>query len=236
MRHHRLIGLVGLMAVLLVLACGQESSSLPETAKEKGTASGGAPQPYATQDFSKLKGMPGFSDKALDLHFTLYQGYVKNTNLLLEQLQQQAAQNQTDSPAYAELKRRLGWEFNGMRLHELYFGNLGGTEALEKDSAFMKRLEENFGSYDKWEADFKATGAVRGIGWVVLYEDSQSGRLINVWINEHDVGQLAGGNPLLIMDVFEHAYVPDYGLKRGDYIQAFFQNINWPAVEARLGR
>jgi superoxide dismutase, Fe-Mn family len=121
-----------------------------------------------------------------------------------------------------------------MRLHELYFGNLGGKEALKKDSKLMKRLEEDFGSYDNWAADFKAIGAMRGIGWVVLYEDPQNGRLINVWINEHDVGHLAGGNPLLIMDVFEHAYMPDYGLKRGDYIQAFFQNINWPAVEARL--
>jgi Fe-Mn family superoxide dismutase len=236
MRYHRLIGLVGFMAVLLVLACGQGASSPPESAKEKGAAAAGAPQRYAPQDFSKLKGMPGFSDKALDLHFTLYQGYVKNANLLLDQIQYLAGQNQTENPAYAELKRRLGWEFDGMRLHELYFGNLGGKEPLSKDSKLMKRLEENFGSYDKWAADFKATGAMRGIGWVVLYEDPHSGRLINVWINEHDVGHLAGGNPLLIMDVFEHAYLPDYGLKRGDYIQAFFQNINWPAVEARLGK
>jgi superoxide dismutase, Fe-Mn family len=236
MRYYRLIGLVGFMAVLLVVACGQGSSSPPESAKEKGAAAAAAPQRYAPQDFSKLKGMPGFSDKALDLHFTLYQGYVKNTNLLLDQIQYLAAENQTQNPAYAELKRRLGWEFDGMRLHELYFGNLGGKEALKKDSPLMKRLEENFGSYDKWAADFKATGAMRGIGWVVLYEDPKSGRLINVWINEHDVGHLAGGNPLLVMDVFEHAYLPDYGLKRGDYIQAFFQNINWPAVEARLGK
>jgi Fe-Mn family superoxide dismutase len=236
MRHRRLIGLAGFMVVLLLLACGQGSSSPPESAKEKSATSAKALQPYAPQDFSTLKGMPGFSDKALDMHLTLYQGYVKNANLLLDQIQQLAAQNQAGSPAYAELKRRLGWEFDGMRLHELYFGNLGGKEALKQDSLLMKRLEENFGSYDNWAADFKATGAMRGIGWVVLYEDPKSGRLINVWINEHDVGHLAGGNPLLIMDVFEHAYLPDYGLKRGDYIQAFFQNLNWPAVEARLGK
>jgi len=206
---------------VLLLACGQGQT-------------GG--KPYEAQDFTKLKGMPGFSDKALEMHFALYQGYVKNVNLLLEQLQQLAAQNQTGIPAYAELKRRLGWEFDGMRLHELYFGNLGGKAPLSRDSRLMKRLEENFGSYDQWAADFQATGAMRGIGWVVLYEDPQTGRLINAWINEHDVGHPAGGNPLLVMDVFEHAYLPDYGLKRGDYIQAFFQNINWPAVEARLGK
>ncbi len=81
-----------------------------------------APPMYTPKDFSRLKGMPGFSDQALDLHFTLYQGYVKNTNALLENLSKIAA----NTPAYAEMKRRLGWEFDGMRLHELYFGNLGG--------------------------------------------------------------------------------------------------------------
>jgi len=191
-------------------------------------------QPYKAQDFSRLKGMKGFSDQALELHFTLYQGYVKNTNLLAAELQKLAEQGQTKTPAYAELKRRFGWEFDGMRLHELYFGNLGGKEPLAQDSKLRKKLEENFGSYDKWAADFKATGGLRGIGWAVLYEDPDSGRLFNTWINEHDLGHIAGGRPLLIMDVFEHAYIPDYGLKRGDYIQAFFDHIEWKVVEGRL--
>ncbi len=188
--------------------------------------------PYAAKDFSKLKGMPGFSDKALDLHFTLYQGYVKNTNELLETLSKIAA----NTPAYAEIKRRLGWEFNGMRLHELYFGNLGGDGKLDPNSKIAKRLSEQFGSLENWQADFKASGAIRGIGWVVLYEDPSNGRLINTWINEHDVSHLAGGRPLLIMDVFEHAFIPDYGLKRAEYIEAFFKNIDWKAVESRLGQ
>ena len=198
---------------------------------------GGQPgKPYEAQDFSRLKGMKGFSDKALELHFALYQGYVKNTNLLWEELQKLAAENQTNTPAYAELKRRFGWEFDGMRLHELYFGNLGGKEPLSPDSRLMKKIVENFGSFEKWAADFKATGAMRGIGWVVLYEDPKTGRLFNTWINEHDVGHLSGCNPLLIMDVFEHAFLTDYGLKRAEYIQAFFDNIDWKAVEARVGK
>ena len=235
MRRIQVIGMAGLFMMALLLACSQEPTGAQVATQTKAQGKSGV-KPYEAQDFSKLKGMAGFSDKLLDMHFTLYQGYVKNTNLLLDQLQQLATQNQTGSPAYAELKRRLGWEFDGMRLHELYFGNLGGKEPLKKDSRLMKRLEENFGSFDNWAADFKATGAMRGIGWVVLYEDPQSGRLINFWINEHDAGHPAGGNPLLVMDVFEHAFLTDYGLKRGDYIQAFFQNINWPAVEARLGK
>ncbi|MGQ9687223.1 MAG: superoxide dismutase [Desulfobaccales bacterium] len=199
-------------------------------------AGGQSGQPYEAQDFSRLKGMKGFSDKALELHFALYQGYVKNTNLLWEELQKMAAENQTNTPAYAELKRRFGWEFDGMRLHELYFGNLGGKEPLSPDSRLRKKIVDHFGSFEKWAADFKATGAMRGIGWVVLYEDPKTGRLFNTWINEHDVGHLSGCTPLLIMDVFEHAFITDYGLKRAEYIQAFFDNIDWKAVEARLGK
>lgn len=193
-------------------------------------ALGAAPTTYGAKDFSRLKGMAGFSDQALELHFTLYQGYVKNTNALLENLSKIAP----NTPAYAEMKRRLGWEFDGMRLHELYFGNLGGNGQIAPDSKIAKLLTEQFGSVESWASDFKATGAMRGIGWVVLYEDPVTGRLLNAWINEHDVGHLAGGRPLLIMDVFEHAFIPDYGLKKGDYIEAFFKNIDWKAVESRL--
>ncbi len=211
--------------LVLLMACG--SNSQPGQP---------AQPPYEAQDFSRLKGMKGFSNNALDLHFALYQGYVKNTNLIWEELRKLAEQNQTGTPAYAELKRRFGWEFNGMRLHELYFGNLGGTGPLPQDNPLMQKIVDNFGSFEKWAADFKATGSMRGIGWAVLYEDPYNGRLFNTWINEHDVDHLAGGKPLLVMDVFEHAYLPDYGLKRADYIQAFFENINWKAVEARLGK
>jgi Fe-Mn family superoxide dismutase len=216
----RLVQATLAMVILIVLGtCG------PAVSEEK---------PYVSTDFSKLKGMPGFSDKLLDMHFALYQGYVKNTNLLADQLAKMAAAGQADTSAFAELKRRFGWEWDGMRLHELYFGNLGGKEPLKKDGKLIKKLTDSFGSYEAWEANFKAIGAIRGIGWVILYEDPQSGRLFNVWINEHDVGHLAGGFPLLVMDVFEHAYMPEYGLKRADYIQAFMKNVNWPVVEGRL--
>lgn len=191
-------------------------------------------KPYEAKDFSRLKGMKGFSNQLLEQHFTLYQGYVKNTNLLLEQLAQMAKQGQTQTPAYAELKRRLGWEFDGMRLHELYFGNLGGDGEIKKDGKLAKLITEQFGSFEAWAADFKAVGAMRGIGWALLYQDGPGGRLTNAWINEHDVGHLVGGRPLLIMDVFEHAYMTDYGINRGAYIEAFFKNIDWAAAESRL--
>jgi Fe-Mn family superoxide dismutase len=121
-----------------------------------------------------------------------------------------------------------------MRLHELYFGNMGGNGPLNPGGKLARKLAENFGSLEAWEKDFRAVGAMRGIGWAVLYEDSASGRLINFWVNEHDVANPAGCSPILIMDVFEHAFMLDYGLKRADYIEAFFKNIDWQAAEARV--
>lgn len=189
---------------------------------------------YIAKDYSKLIGIEGFSETLLKNHFTLYQGYVTNTNKVLDTLNQLLKEDKTGTPEFAELKRRLGWEFNGMRLHEYYFENLGGKSPINRNGKLVKKFAEDFGSYEAWEKDFKATGAMRGIGWVVLYQDITNGKLLNFWINEHDVSHPAGCNPLLIMDVFEHAFMLDYGLKRADYISAFFKNIDWETVEKRL--
>ena len=200
------------------------------------TAGGEAAGPaYAAKDYSKLIGMAGFSDTLLKNHFTLYQGYVTNTNKLLDTLDQMLKDGKASVPEFTELKRRLGWEFNGMRLHELYFENLGGKGPIDPNGKLARALAGSFGSFEAWEKDFRATGAMRGIGWAVLYEDPANGRLIDFWINEHDAGHPAGCRPLLIMDVFEHAFMIDYGLKRADYIEAFFKAVDWAAVAARLG-
>lgn len=182
---------------------------------------------YSPKSFDHLLGLPGFSDTLLKNHFTLYQGYIANVNKLGEK----AGTIEIGSTEYAELKRRFAWEWNGMTLHELYFGNLAkNATPLDKESALYKKISERFGSYEAWEKDFRATGAMRGIGWVVLAYDKNEGRLFNIWINEHDVGHLVGLTPLLVMDVFEHAYMTDYGIKRADYIDAFFKAINWPTI------
>jgi Fe-Mn family superoxide dismutase len=189
---------------------------------------------YTAKDYAKLIGMAGFSETLLKNHFTLYQGYVTNTNKVLDALAAMLKEGKTAAPEFAELKRRLGWEFDGMRLHEYYFENLGGKAAFDPAGKLGKKIAASFGSYEAWEKDFKAVGAMRGIGWAVLYEDATNGQLVNFWINEHDGGHPAGGQPILIMDVFEHAFMIDYGLKRADYIEAFFKNIDWKAAEARL--
>lgn len=190
---------------------------------------------YEPLNFERLLGTKGFSGQLLKNHFTLYQGYVINTNKIADLLATFLKEGKTGTPEYAELKRRWGWEFNGMRLHEYYFGNMtkSGVE-LDKKSKLFKKIVEDFGTYENWEKDFKAVGTMRGIGWVILYYDPVAGRLFNFWINEHDVGHLSGANPILIMDVFEHAYMIDYGLKRADYIEAFFKAIDWTVVVNRF--
>jgi Fe-Mn family superoxide dismutase len=189
---------------------------------------------YAAKDYSKLTGMAGFSDTLLTNHFMLYQGYVANTNKVMDALAAMLKDDQTATPQYAELKRRLGWEFNGLRLHELYFENLGGKEPMDKSEKLAVKLTDEFGSTEAWEKDFRATGSMRGIGWAILYQDNLSGKLFNQWINEHDGGHPAGCVPVLVMDVFEHAFMLDYGLKRAAYIDAFFKNIKWELVEGRI--
>lgn len=189
---------------------------------------------YEVKDYDKLIGMEGFSETLLKNHFTLYQGYVTNTNKLMDTLAAMLKDGKVGMPEYAEMKRRMGWEFNGMRLHEYYFANLGGKAVLDKSGKLAKKLAEDFGSYESWEKDFKGTATMRGIGWVILYQDNLTGKLFSQWINEHDVGHPAGCGPILIIDVFEHAFMTDYGLKRADYIEAFFKNINWAAAEGRL--
>ncbi|MBU0661294.1 Fe-Mn family superoxide dismutase [Patescibacteria group bacterium] len=186
---------------------------------------------YTEKKYTELLGLAGFSDDLLQDHFALYSGYVKNTNAVANRLKEA----EKNSPEYNELKRRFGWEFNGMRLHEYYFDNLSkDSSSLKKESALAQKLSEEFGGVDEWEKDFKATASMRGIGWVILAKDAQTGKLFNTWINEHDGGHLAGATPLLVLDVFEHAFIRDYGLKKADYLCAFFKALNWTEVEKRF--
>jgi len=122
-----------------------------------------------------------------------------------------------------------------MRLHEYYFGNITKESAeLDKNSKLSKKIIEDFGTYENWEKDFRVVGAMRGIGWVMLYYDLEGERLFNVWVGEHDMSHLSGAKPLLIMDVFEHAYMIDYGVKRQGYIEAFFKAIDWKTIAKRF--
>lgn len=190
---------------------------------------------YISKNYDKLLGVTGLSDQLLKNHFTLYQGYVTNTNKVINRLTSLLKEDNTGTPEYAELKRRFGWEWNGMRLHEKYFDNITtGGNSLDLNSTLANEIIAEFGSLENWEKDFKATGMIRGIGWTALYLDTESKQLFNTWINEHEIGHISGGSILLIMDVFEHAFMIDYGLKRANYIETFFKNIDWNVVSKRF--
>lgn len=190
---------------------------------------------YTARNFSHLLGTAGFSDGLLKTHFTLYEAYVANTNKVTGLLEGLLKDDKAATPEYAELKRRFGWEFNGMRLHEFYFENMSKEKtSLAEGSALRAKLAEAYGSVEAWEKDFRATGAMRGIGWAALYWDPVGGRVFNTWIHEHEGGHFANGSLLLVMDVWEHAFFVDYGAKRADYVAAFFGAIDWNAVEKRF--
>jgi len=189
---------------------------------------------YIAKDFSNLQGLDGISDTTLKNHFKLYEGYVSNTNQIIEKLAGMTPEAKP-SVEYAELQRRLGFEFGGMRLHEYYFSNLvKGGKALDKESQLAKKIDEQFGSFDNWKKHFIATGAMRGVGWAILYYDTHNNSLHNVWVDEHNVNNLPACLPILVMDVWEHAYLTDYQLDRAGYIEAFMKNVNWEEVSWRF--
>lgn len=180
--------------------------------------------------------LDGISAGQLEQHYALYKGYVTNTNTLNQKLAELRDAEKVGTPEYNEMRRRLGWEYGGMRLHEYYFENMTGNGGPAPTSGKLAdRLKDAFGSVEAFEADFRATGLMRGIGWAILYQDPFTGSLQNFWITDHENGHPAGFTPILVMDVWEHAYVGDYkATERGKYIDAFFRNIDWRVVEQRL--
>ncbi len=186
---------------------------------------------YEVQDFSRLLGTAGFSDQLLNNHFKLYSGYVANTNKVLEEVKK----HEPGTPEHSELTRRFGWEFNGMRLHELYFENMSkDAQKPEGKTDLLKLIDEQFGSGDACHKDFIDKAKLRGIGWMVMYYDPRGNRVFNTWVAEHAENHLTGCVPLVVMDMWEHAFMVDYGLDKGSYIGAFVKALDWNVVEARF--
>jgi Fe-Mn family superoxide dismutase len=187
--------------------------------------------PYIAKNYDRLLGIKGFSDKLLKAHFKLYEGYVAHINKMIDFLKQV----EPEAQEYDEVKRRFAWEFNGMRLHEAYFGNMTKEPGkLDSGSDLARQIAKSFGSREAWEKDFRAVSSMRGVGWAVLAWDPEGRNLFNIWINEHDVGHLYYCTSLLVNDVFEHAYLADYGTERKDYIDAFMKVADWAEVQKRF--
>jgi Fe-Mn family superoxide dismutase len=197
-----------------------------------------AAKAYRKRDFD-LKGLAGISDGQIEEHLALYAGYVKQVNALNQELADMRGRGPASgkSPEFAELTRRLGFEYNGMILHEYYFGNLRAAADPKPPagSGLTEALAGSFGSVERWRSEFQAIGEMRGVGWVILFQDPVTDRLTNHWITLHQDGVPAGFKPILVMDVWEHAFMRDYkATERGQYIEAFFRNIDWSVVGSRL--
>lgn len=186
---------------------------------------------FQVQSALKPSRLKGISDEQIDQHWKLYEGYVKNTNELLAEV----AKTERGSRDWAELKRRAAFEADGMILHERYFENLKAGATLRPRGAFAQTLRASWKNVDDWQKDFAATGQIRGVGWAVVYYDLSTKQLFNWWVGDHEIGHPAGWTPILVMDVWEHAYMVDHGAGgRKEYVEAFLENVNWDVVERRF--
>jgi len=194
---------------------------------------------YAPKDYSKVRGLAGISNDQIEEHLKLYEGYVKRTNALTEKLEGMAKEGKASGadPVYAELTRRLGFEYGGMVNHEYYFAGMkpGAQAEPPTGSKLRKAVEAGFGSYATWVADFRAVATMPGVGWAMLFQDPGTGWLSNHFVTLHENGVPAGFTPILVMDGWEHAFMRDYkAFERAKYVEAFMKNVDWEACEKRL--
>ncbi len=179
-----------------------------------------------------IRPLQGISATTIAEHIKLYEGYVKHSNLILEKIE--ALKGNAES-AYelTETRRRFGFEFDGMRNHELYFGALEGEAVpLSESSALSQKITSQFGSFDAWMNDFKTLAKTRGIGWAILYYDKNTNSLISSWVDEQHLGHLVGLTPIVAIDMWEHSFVADYQPSgKAKYIDDYLSQINWAFVE-----
>ena len=170
----------------------------------------------------------GISQKTIDEHLKLYQGYVKHSNLIQEKIAEYKVDSEKNAYVLGELSRRFAYEFDGMKKHEYYFDQLeGGHKEMDMESALMKQVEKDFGSAENWLAEFRTLCLTRGIGWAVLWYDKVSGKLLNSWVDEQHLGQLNGLSFIYGIDMWEHSYLMDYipGDKK-KYVESYLNATN----------
>jgi len=177
--------------------------------------------------------LKGISAKTIEEHLKLYAGYVTHSNLVLTKIEELSKDMEANMGLISGLQRRFGFEYNGMRNHEIYFDSLSGAASkLTQGSELDKCFAYLWGSFDNWLSQFKTLATTRGIGWAILYLDRKEHRLLNAWVDEQHLGQLQDCTPILALDMWEHSFVADYqpsGKKQ--YIEDFFANLNWSKVE-----
>ena len=194
-------------------------------------------KPFEEKKFN-LGELKGLSPKTIEEHLKLYAGYVTHTNLCLQKIEELSADLKIGGYERNEVQRRFGFEYDGMRNHEVYFDSLSdGAKEISQESELYKSVEYLWGSFDTWLTRFKSMAMSRGIGWAMLYFDKKEMRLLNAYVEDHQLGQLAGCTPILALDMWEHAFVADYqpsGKKQ--YVEDFFANLNWQKIEKSLDK
>lgn len=192
---------------------------------------------FSLKNFNLLK-IEGLSEKNIEEHLKLYKGYVSNTNLIINKINELKNDSEKNSFILAELQRRFGFEFDGMRNHEYFFSSLSdGRKDINQSGDLYKMIEKEWGSYENFLTHFKFVATTRGIGWTILYYDKLTSRLLITWVDEHHLGQLTGLSPILLLDMWEHSYVYDYPTsEKKKYIEVFFQNLNWDNVEKNFNK
>jgi len=189
---------------------------------------------YEAREFS-LEAVEGLSARAIALHLELYRGYVENVNKLLTRTREPPAGTAADHSGFDVRARRMAFEWNGMVLHESFFEELRGPGyRLDDSGVFAEGLDESFGGFDRWRKDILEMAALRGVGWVATVRDRQTNRLLNVWVDEHQLGMPAGVDTVLVVDLWEHAYLMDFApAKKSSYVETILANIDWSVIEAR---
>jgi Fe-Mn family superoxide dismutase len=189
---------------------------------------------YTAKTFT-IPTLEGISERTIEEHLKLYAGYVKHANLIEEKIAEMKQDAEKNAYPLAEVQRRLGFEYGGMKNHEYYFTQLEGGASALADGKLKSALEAQWSGVDAFLAQFKATAMTRGIGWAMLYQDVDTGALVIGWVDEQHLGQLATARIILALDMWEHSYMLDYvPSEKKKYVDAFFTNLNWGVCDARM--
>ncbi|MFT7506987.1 MAG: Fe-Mn family superoxide dismutase [Acidimicrobiales bacterium] len=179
--------------------------------------------------------MDGISERTIKEHLGLYAGYVKHVNLIHEKIAVYKNEAEANGYAIAEMQRRLGFEFGGMRNHEYYFTQFEGGAQEIPEGDFRTLVETQFDSTDAFVEHFRNIAMTRGVGWAMAYVDRQTNQLVCTWVDEQHLGQLADLDIVLALDMWEHSYMLDYApSEKKSYVDAFFANLNWEVVANRV--
>lgn len=189
---------------------------------------------YTPKTFN-IPELDGISRQTIDEHIGLYNGYVKHANLIREKIAAYSSDPDNNTYAIGEMQRRYGFEFGGMRNHEYYFTQFEGGAKTLPEGKLKEMMVAQWGSVEAWMERFIKIAMTRGVGWAMLYFDKQTNQLVETWVDEQHLGQLADLDIVLALDMWEHSYMLDVPPSRKkEYIEAFFRNLNWEVVAARV--